>query len=78
MRSLGLDVGNKRTGVALSDPMGILASPLLVFESKDDAAAIEVILGLVKQYQVEMIIVGLPQSMNGTGLWCRWSTGTKD
>lgn len=66
MRSLGLDIGDKRMGVALSDPLGILASPLLVFEHKDDAADIETILQLVKQHQVEQIIIGLPQSMNGT------------
>lgn len=66
MRSLGLDIGDRRIGVALSDPLGILASPLLVFEHKDDAADIETILRLLKQYQVECIIVGLPQSMDGT------------
>lgn len=66
MRSLGLDIGDKRIGVALSDPLGILASPLLVFEHKDDETDIETILRLVKQYQVEQIIVGLPHSLNGT------------
>ena len=66
MRIIGLDVGDKRTGVALSDPLGMLASPLLVFEHKDDVADIETILQLVKQHQVEKIIVGLPQSMDGT------------
>jgi putative Holliday junction resolvase len=66
MRSLGLDVGDKRIGVALSDPMGILASPLLVFLHKDDAADIETVLRLVEQYRVERIIVGLPRSLNGT------------
>ena len=53
MRSLGLDVGDRRIGVALSDPLGILASPLLVFEHKDDETDISTILQLVKQYQVE-------------------------
>jgi putative Holliday junction resolvase len=66
VRSIGLDIGDRRIGVALSDPLGMLASPLLVFEHQDDAADIIFILGLVKQYQVEHIIVGLPQSMDGT------------
>jgi putative Holliday junction resolvase len=66
MRTLGLDVGDRRTGVALSDPLGMLASPLLVFELKDEATDIAYILRLVEQYSVEKIIVGLPQSMNGT------------
>ena len=66
MRALGLDIGDRRIGVALSDPLGILASPLLVFEHKDDDTDIEFILSLVKKHQVEQIIVGLPQSMNGS------------
>jgi len=66
MRSLGLDIGDRRIGVALSDPLGILASPLLVFEHQNDAADIETILQLVSNNQVDTIIVGLPQSMDGT------------
>jgi putative Holliday junction resolvase len=66
MRTLGLDVGERRTGVALSDPLGMLASPLLVFELKDEVTDIIFILDLVKKYDVDKIIVGLPQSMNGT------------
>jgi putative holliday junction resolvase len=66
MRSLGLDLGDKRIGAALSDPLGMLASPLLVFEHQSDDADIAYISQLVKQYRVEHIIVGLPQSMDGT------------
>ncbi len=66
MRSLGLDIGDRRIGVALSDPLGILATPLLVFEHQDYAHDIHTILQLIKQNQVEIIIVGLPQSMDGT------------
>ena len=66
MRSIGLDIGDKRIGVAISDPLGILASPLLVLEHKDDKADIAAILKIVNQYQVEHIIVGLPQSMDGS------------
>jgi putative Holliday junction resolvase len=66
MRVLGLDIGDKRTGVALSDPLGMLASPLLVFERKNDAADVDYILQLVQKHGVKYIIVGLPQSMDGT------------
>jgi putative holliday junction resolvase len=66
MRVLGLDVGDRRTGVALSDPLGMLASPLLVFELKNGVEDIAFILKLVEQYQVEKIIIGLPQSMDGS------------
>jgi putative holliday junction resolvase len=66
MRSLGLDIGDKRIGVALSDPMGILASPLLVLDHRDDAADIAAILEMVRSHQVEYIIAGLPHSMDGS------------
>jgi len=65
MRSLGLDVGDKRTGVAISDPQGILATPLTVLASKDKDALIDEILKLVEQYKAERIIVGLPRRLNG-------------
>lgn len=65
-RSLGLDVGDARTGVALSDPGGILASPLTIIEHSDEQGDIEAILNIVNQYQVEKIIVGLPRSMDGS------------
>jgi putative Holliday junction resolvase len=65
-RSLGLDVGDKRIGVALSDPEGILASPFTIIDRRDDTADIEAINSVVKQHEVEQIIVGLPYSMNGS------------
>ena len=65
MRSLGLDVGDKRTGVAISDPHGILATPLTVLASQDEDAFIDEILKLVEQYKAECIVVGLPRRLNG-------------
>jgi len=65
MRSLGLDVGDKRTGVAVSDPQGILATPLTVLASEDENALINEILKLVEQYKAECIVVGLPRRLNG-------------
>jgi len=65
MRSLGLDVGDKRTGVAISDPQGILATPLIVLASKDEDAVIDEILKLVEQYEAERVVVGLPRRLNG-------------
>ena len=65
MRSLGLDVGDKRTGVAISDPHGILATPLTVLASQDEDAFIDEILKLVEQYKAERIVVGLPRRLNG-------------
>jgi len=65
VRSLGLDVGGERTGVAISDPQGILATPLTVIASKDEDALINEILKLVEQYKAECIVVGLPRRLSG-------------
>jgi putative Holliday junction resolvase len=65
VRSLGLDVGGERTGVAISDPQGILATPLTVLASKDEDALINEILKLVEHYNVEYVVVGLPRRLNG-------------
>jgi putative Holliday junction resolvase len=62
---LGLDVGDKRVGLALSDPLGLLASPLTIITRQDDKSAIEAIIELVNRHQVERIIVGLPRSLDG-------------
>ena len=65
MRSLGLDIGDKRIGVAMSDPEGILASPLVVIVRDDDAKAINEILELISKYEVQQLVIGLPYSLDG-------------
>jgi len=66
MRLLGLDVGDRRIGIALSDSLGITAQPLTVVERRGDAEALSAIVALVSRHQVEKIIVGLPLTMRGT------------
>ena len=66
MRSLGLDIGDKRIGVALSDPQGMLASPFTIIDRRDERTDVETIIDIVNQEGVEQIIVGLPRSMNGS------------
>ena len=65
-RSLGLDIGDKRIGVALSDPGSILASPLTIIDRGDERQALEAIINIINQHQVKQIVVGLPRSMNGS------------
>jgi putative Holliday junction resolvase len=65
VRSLGLDVGDRRTGVAISDGRGILATPLTVLASTGESALMEEVLTLVKQHKVECIVVGLPRRLSG-------------
>ncbi len=62
MRILGLDVGTKRVGVAISDADEMIALSLEVVEREK---AIERIAGLSLEYQVEEIVCGLPLKMNG-------------
>ncbi len=65
-RSLGLDMGDKRIGVALSDPNGILASPFTIINRRDETADVEAITDIINQKQVKQVIVGLPRSMDGS------------
>jgi len=65
-RSLGLDIGDRRIGVALSDPGGVLASPFTIISCQDEAADVAAIKEMVEQNQVERVIVGLPLSMDGS------------
>jgi putative holliday junction resolvase len=65
-RCLSLDVGDKRIGVALSDPLQILASPLQTILRTSDERALLEIAGLVDRHGVEKLIIGLPYSLDGT------------
>ena len=65
-RTLALDFGDKRIGVALSDPTGLLGSPLTTITRTTSRNDFNTILGLVKEHEVETIVVGLPVSLNGT------------
>ncbi len=52
--------------MALSDPEGILASPLTIINCQDDTADIETITDIISQQQVKQVIVGLPRLMDGS------------
>ncbi|MFC1953190.1 Holliday junction resolvase RuvX [Chloroflexota bacterium] len=62
---MGLDIGDKRIGVALSDPGSILASPYAIIERKDEIQDIGAIIDIVNRQGVGLIIAGLPLSMDG-------------
>ena len=55
-RTLGLDVGERWIGVALSDPLGILASPLTRIERTDDEAAVKSIADLVRKHEAKAVV----------------------
>jgi putative Holliday junction resolvase len=66
MRVLALDVGDKRIGVAISDPTQTLARSLGVIERASCQKDFAAIAGLVEQYEVETVVVGYPRSLDGT------------
>lgn len=69
MRIMGLDFGSKTVGVAVSDPLLITAQGIEIIRRKDEnklrqtLARIE---ALIKEYEVEKIVLGLPKNMNDT------------
>ena len=62
---LALDYGSARCGVAVSDPTGVLATPLDVVERPATRRGMGALLGLVRQYAVERVVVGLPLGLAG-------------
>lgn len=66
MRVLGLDVGERRIGVAVSDPLGIIAQGVTVIERKTIDEDLKVINGIIAEYGAESIVVGMPINMDGT------------
>ncbi len=52
--------------MAVSDPGGILASPLTIINRIDETVDVEAITGIISQQQVKQIVVGLPRSMDGS------------
>jgi len=60
MRILGIDHGDKRIGLAISDPLGLIAQPLAVVGNIDE------IISTVEKYQpLDKLVVGMPTSLNG-------------
>lgn len=67
MRIMGIDFGDSRIGVAVSDPLGWTAQGLDTIQWKGSMEQpAEKIRQLVSQYQAEKIVIGLPKNMNGT------------
>ena len=66
MRTLGIDYGLKRIGLALSDAGGKLATPLEVLEVTSEDVVISGILELIEREDVRRIVVGLPLNMDDT------------
>ena len=66
MRKIALDVGDKTVGIALSDELGITAQGLMTLERVGIRKDTGKILDLVKEYQCDTIVIGLPKKLDGT------------
>lgn len=68
MRIMGLDVGSKTVGVAISDPLGFTAQGLEIIsiDEEADKYGFERLSKLVEEYQVTKFVIGLPKNMNNT------------
>ena len=65
-RKMGIDYGDVRIGIALTDALCIISSPFEVYKNKGEDDAINHIIELIKEYNVDGIAMGLPVNMDGT------------
>jgi putative Holliday junction resolvase len=73
MKYLALDLGDRRIGVATSDASGMIARPLLVFRRASRVEDFARVADLVREQQIDAVIVGLPINMDGTeGRQAEW------
>jgi putative Holliday junction resolvase len=66
MRIMALDIGDRRIGVAVSDPLGLIARPLAIIRRRGEAADAEAVKKLVDENEISLLVVGLPYSLNGS------------
>lgn len=65
-RILGIDYGKVRTGFAVSDLLGITASPIGTFKITGDRSLVEKVCSLAKEYDISEIVIGNPINMDGS------------
>ena len=66
MRIMGIDFGEARIGIALSDPTGTLATPNTVLHEKDKGQQISRVVELITDYDVTKVVVGIPYQLDGS------------
>lgn len=66
MKILSVDYGDVRTGIAMSDVRGMLASPFCVIEESYQPKLVDRIVQIVEENKIEKIVIGLPRNMDGT------------
>ena len=66
MRKIGLDVGDKTVGIAVSDPLGMTAQGIMTLERVGIRKDTGKILDMVKEYECDTIVIGLNKKLDGT------------
>lgn len=66
MRVLALDAGEKRIGVAVSDPLGIIAQGVTVITRRDPETDLNEIKRIIEEYKADSVVIGMPINMDGT------------
>ena len=66
MRILGLDVGNKTVGVAVSDPLGVIATGVTTIERVGIRKDCGKVMDYIREYGCETVVIGLPLSLDGS------------
>lgn len=66
MRIIGIDYGDARVGIAVSDPLGFTAQGVETVPNKVYNKMVERVVEIIKSYSAEKIVIGLPKNMNGT------------
>lgn len=68
MKTLGLDLGSKTLGVAISDALGMMAQPrgTFIFKTEHYKHAVEYVVDLTKKENISTIVLGLPKNMDNT------------
>ena len=66
MRILGLDIGQRTIGVAISDPLGFTAQGITTIRRKNKSEDINELKKICQEYSVEKIVIGLPKNMNNS------------
>lgn len=65
-RILGVDYGTRRVGLAISDPLGMLATPLCIESVRSVEEAVAAVCRIARERAVDRVVVGIPLNMDGT------------
>ena len=66
MRIMGIDYGDSRVGISVSDALGLTAQGVTTLPNKVYDKMMESLLSIIDQYQCDKIVIGMPKNMNGT------------